>query len=322
MLARFSENQVRLFHSRGRIGPTNSHHPRELQRLSLDGAWLDGEIVVLRPDGRSSFQALQNAFEGGADSKIVYYVFDALSGRARLRQLPLRERKSRLRKALKASGTVRFSEDLAGATHEILEHASKLGLEGLIGKQADSVYVAGRTRSWIKLKCLTQDFVIAGYTQARRLAPWLRRARARRLRAARAGWFMRARWGPASTRTVEEIDSEIHGLQETRFCACESAARAVHPVAAACARRRSGIHRAYRRRRNPAGLVHGAARGHSGEVGNGEAASCAGKRAFEDDQDPHPDRPIWPELGIRKIDLVRYLRRSANGSCRTWRTGR
>ena len=39
--------------------------------------WLDGEIVVLRPDGRSSFQALQNAFDAGADSKIVYYVFDA-----------------------------------------------------------------------------------------------------------------------------------------------------------------------------------------------------------------------------------------------------
>ena len=34
-----------------------------------------------------------------------------------------------------------------------------------IGKQAESVYVAGRTRSWIKLKCrLRQDLVIAGYT--------------------------------------------------------------------------------------------------------------------------------------------------------------
>jgi bifunctional non-homologous end joining protein LigD len=168
MLARFSENQVRLFTRSGRDWTDKLPHlARELQRLSLDGAWLDGEIVVLRPDGRSSFQALQNAFEGGADAKIVYYVFDApfLDGRD-LRQLPLRERKARLRKALKASGAVRFSEDLAGATHEILEHASKLGLEGPIGKQADSVYVAGRTRSWIKLKCrLTQDFVIAGYTK-------------------------------------------------------------------------------------------------------------------------------------------------------------
>ena len=137
-----------------------------LQKTGLKDAWLDGEIVVLRPDGRSSFQMLQNAFDAGASSKIVYYVFDApfLDGRD-LRGLPLRERKSRLKKALKASPSVRFSEDLGGTAEEVLEHACKLGLEGLIGKQAESVYVAGRTRSWIKLKCrLRQDFVIAGYT--------------------------------------------------------------------------------------------------------------------------------------------------------------
>jgi len=34
-----------------------------------------------------------------------------------------------------------------------------------MGKQADSVYVSGRTKSWIKLKCRRrQDFVIIGYT--------------------------------------------------------------------------------------------------------------------------------------------------------------
>ncbi|MGH8733040.1 MAG: non-homologous end-joining DNA ligase, partial [Burkholderiales bacterium] len=117
-------------------------------------------------DGRASFQALQNAFEAGADSKIVYYVFDApfLDGRDQ-RQLALRERKARLKKVFKGNNSVRFSEDLTGSAAEVLEHACKLGLEGLIGKQAESVYTAGRTRSWIKLKCrLRQDFVIAGYT--------------------------------------------------------------------------------------------------------------------------------------------------------------
>ena len=80
--------------------------------------------------------------------------------------VPLRESKRRLRKVLGADSVVRFIEDLAGTAEEVLEHACKLGLEGLIGKQADSVYVAGRTKSWLKLKCrLRQDFVIAGYTQ-------------------------------------------------------------------------------------------------------------------------------------------------------------
>ena len=36
----------------------------------------------------------------------------------------------------------------------------------------------------------------------------------------------------------------------------------------------------------------------------------------------HPDRLIWPALGIRKIDLVSISSRSANGSCRTWPVGR
>jgi bifunctional non-homologous end joining protein LigD len=168
MLARLSSKEIHLFTRSGRDWTGKLPHlARALGKLGLDGTWLDGEIVVLRPDGRASFQALQNAFDAGAASKIIYYVFDApfLEGRD-LRQLPLRERKRRLKKALKTSDVVRFSEDLAGTGNEVLEHACKLGLEGLIGKQADSVYVAGRTRSWIKLKCrLRQDFVIAGYTK-------------------------------------------------------------------------------------------------------------------------------------------------------------
>jgi bifunctional non-homologous end joining protein LigD len=174
MLARCG-SEVRLFSRSGRDWTARLQHlAKALSKLGLKGAWLDGEIVVLRPDGRSSFQMLQNAFDeqtrAGATSKIVYYVFDApfLEGRD-LRQLPLRERKKRLRNALNALGSdpvVRFSEDLTGTADEVLEHACKLGLEGLIGKQADSVYVAGRTKSWIKLKCrLRQDFVIVGYTR-------------------------------------------------------------------------------------------------------------------------------------------------------------
>ena len=167
MLARISGG-VRLFTRSGREWTSKLPHlVRALEKLGLDETWLDGEIVVLRADGRSSFQALQNAFDAGASSKIVYYLFDApfLAGRD-LRQLALRERKARLQKALKSSPAVRFSEDLTGSAQEVLEHACKLQLEGLIAKQADSVYVSGRTKSWIKLKCrLRQDFVVVGTTK-------------------------------------------------------------------------------------------------------------------------------------------------------------
>jgi bifunctional non-homologous end joining protein LigD len=166
MLARVADD-VRLFTRSGREWTAKLPHlVAALKEPGLKDAWLDGEIVVLRPDGRSSFQMLQNAFDAGASSKIVYFVFDApfLDGRD-MRQLPLKSRKEKLKTNLKTGSVVRFSDDLAGTAQEVLEHACKLGLEGLIGKQADSVYVAGRTRSWIKLKCrLRQDFVIAGYT--------------------------------------------------------------------------------------------------------------------------------------------------------------
>ena len=82
-----------------------------------------------------------------------------------LRALPLAERKEKLRAALGKSSTVRFSDHLAGEAHEVLDKACDMGLEGLIGKSVDSPYVAGRSKTWIKLKCRQrQDFVIAGYT--------------------------------------------------------------------------------------------------------------------------------------------------------------
>ncbi len=39
------------------------------------------------------------------------------------------------------------------------------GWEGLIAKRADAPYVAGRSKDWLKLKCVwEQEFVIGGYT--------------------------------------------------------------------------------------------------------------------------------------------------------------
>jgi bifunctional non-homologous end joining protein LigD len=167
MLARIDSSGIRLFTRSG--NDWTAKLPRlqkEIGKLALSDTWLDGEIVVPGPDGRASFQRLQNAFDAHSDGAIVYYVFDApfLDGKD-LRRLPLKERKKRLKGKLNGSPSVRFSEDLKGDAKEILDNACKLGLEGLIGKQADAVYAAGRTRSWIKLKCRPrQDFVIGGTT--------------------------------------------------------------------------------------------------------------------------------------------------------------
>ncbi|HUQ26424.1 MAG TPA: DNA ligase D [Burkholderiales bacterium] len=168
VLARFSDQKVALFTRSGKDWTEKMPHvARALEKLKLTDTWLDGEVVVLTAEGRSSFQALQNAFEAGRDSAMVYYVFDApyLDGKDQTR-LPLRERKKRLQKALKGkNGVIRFSEHLDAPASEALEQACKLGLEGLIGKETGSVYQAGRARTWVKLKCRPrQEFVIVGYT--------------------------------------------------------------------------------------------------------------------------------------------------------------
>ncbi|MFL6655696.1 MAG: ATP-dependent DNA ligase, partial [Sulfurifustis sp.] len=42
----------------------------------LGSAWLDGEVVALSADGRTSFSALQTALSERRDRDLLYYVFD------------------------------------------------------------------------------------------------------------------------------------------------------------------------------------------------------------------------------------------------------
>src|SRR5690606_22620778 len=59
---------------------------------------------------------------------------------------------------------VRLSEHFETGGAAMLEHACRLGLEGIISKRADAPYKSGRNDNWLKLKCTqTGEFVIAGY---------------------------------------------------------------------------------------------------------------------------------------------------------------
>ncbi|MEO7933133.1 MAG: non-homologous end-joining DNA ligase [Chthoniobacterales bacterium] len=137
--------------------------------LDAQDAIIDGEIVALDEQGRSSFQLLQAYDMGEERPQIFFYVFDLLQLNGRdLRGLPLAERKTQLEKLITdAPGVIRFSASLGSDAAPLLVQAKKLGLEGLIGKKADSVYESGhRSGAWIKLKLvLEQEFVIGGYTE-------------------------------------------------------------------------------------------------------------------------------------------------------------
>ena len=141
---------------------------KSVAALKVRDAVIDGEIVALDEKGRSSFQLLQ-AFETGRERPpIFYYAFDLLQLDGKnLRGLPLSERRARLEKLLaKPPGIIRYSASLGEDAKELLKQASKVGLEGLIGKREDSLYESDkRSGAWIKLKLQSeQEFVIGGYT--------------------------------------------------------------------------------------------------------------------------------------------------------------
>ncbi len=149
-------------------------------RLPVETAVLDGEVTVLRPDGKTSFQALQESIgDGGAagadGGAMVYFVFDLLYlDGYDLRPAPLAARKEALRRLLAAAiggrdgdgdGTIRFSDHVAGKGEDFFRHACGYGLEGIVSKRADRPYHAGRSKQWLKVKCLQrQEMVIGGFT--------------------------------------------------------------------------------------------------------------------------------------------------------------
>jgi bifunctional non-homologous end joining protein LigD len=139
-----------------------------MEELNVQDSIIDGEIVALDSKGRSSFQLLQAYDLGQNKPPILFYAFDLIRFEGKdLQKLPLIDRKELLQKALaNAPDLVRNSVALKGDVKRLLKEAHRLGLEGLIGKRADSLYEAGkRSGAWIKLKLHhEQEMVIGGFT--------------------------------------------------------------------------------------------------------------------------------------------------------------
>jgi bifunctional non-homologous end joining protein LigD len=125
----------------------------------------DGEIVAFE-NGITSFSRLQRRARERVP--VFLYLFDLPRHKGQdLRPLPLRERKTRLRRALEFGGPLRFNPHRNGEHgEELYREACEKGLEGVIAKRADSPYRSGgRSRDWLKLKChAEQELVIGGYT--------------------------------------------------------------------------------------------------------------------------------------------------------------
>ncbi|MEO6564838.1 MAG: DNA ligase D [Casimicrobiaceae bacterium] len=169
MLGRIAKGKCTLFSRSGKDWTaTFSALASELARLKLRDAWIDGEVVVLDPQGRSRFQKLQAALAAPKAADFNYFAFDLpyLDGHD-LRSLPLRERKARLRDVIGGgAGNIRIGPEVIGQGPDFFRQSCSLSLEGAICKRLDSVYADGtRTRDRLKVKCVRrQEMVIGGFT--------------------------------------------------------------------------------------------------------------------------------------------------------------
>jgi bifunctional non-homologous end joining protein LigD len=170
IVARIEDGKAQLLTRRGNDWTARAPKLAEtLAALPLHNAVLDGEMCSVRPDGRSDFQGLQNALSESRSGSLIYYAFDLLflDGHD-LSVLPLTERKAALAALLdraKEQKQVRLSDHVFGGGVAFFAEACKHQLEGIISKRANAPHHPGRSKDWLKIKCIArQEFVIGGYT--------------------------------------------------------------------------------------------------------------------------------------------------------------
>ncbi|QWF80096.1 non-homologous end-joining DNA ligase [Amycolatopsis sp. CA-230715] len=153
----------------------NNAYPEIVEALAKSGGErfvADGEIVAFAGK-QTSFGALQprihltdpeRARKTGIE--VFYYLFDLLYFDGHdATSLPLRQRKQLLADAFDFEDPLRLSEHRDGDGEEFFREACANGWEGLIAKRVDAPYQHGRSRDWLKFKCVKdQEFVIGGFT--------------------------------------------------------------------------------------------------------------------------------------------------------------
>ena len=149
------------------------------QFVKAQRAILDGEIVALDDEGRSSFSLMQQrtGFQPGKrrlqrreSVSVIYYAFDLLYlDGLDLRRVPLEQRKQLLQERIKVGEVIQFSDHYAEKGLALFEAAKQRGLEGIVAKKRSSAYEERRSRDWLKIKITQrQECVIAGYTDPER----------------------------------------------------------------------------------------------------------------------------------------------------------
>ncbi|MCK0197129.1 DNA ligase D [Ancylobacter sp. 6x-1] len=297
-----------------------------LAALPVEDALLDGEIVVETSGGASDFSALQADLSEGRSDRFVYYLFDCLHRDGRdLTGAALTARKEALRDLLPEGSVLRYSESFEEDGGQMLRHACRLSLEGVVSKLKDGPYRSGRGRGWVKSKCSArQEFVIGGFVPST-TSPHaigslvmgvneeggLRHVgRVGTGYSARMARDLHARLEPlevAKSPFADRLDRAE--AADVHFVKPELVAEVEFRAWTGSGHIRHAAFRGLREDKAAADVVAETATGGPAEgVGNAAPAKAAPSRAAARSSVvlTHPDRIYWPEDGITKEGLAAY----------------
>ena len=122
----------------------------------------DAELVILDETGcpqwtrlkkRHAQRSTDRVRRAAIEDPAALFLFDLLwLNAADLRARTLLERKSALHGIVPGNRRIRYTNHFADSSAELWSLANELELEGLMAKRADSIYTAGRSNSWQKIK--------------------------------------------------------------------------------------------------------------------------------------------------------------------------
>ena len=142
---------------------------KAFEKLPCASAIIDGEVVVQDPRGVTALDLLERALSEGDSHSMTYFAFDLpfLDGHD-LSAARLIDRKTALEgligPMIDTRSPVQFSDHVEGDGEALFAHASRMGLEGIVSKNADARYVQGRSTSWVKVKRVeVATFVVIGF---------------------------------------------------------------------------------------------------------------------------------------------------------------
>ena len=111
-----------------------------------------------RRAGRSSFAELQADLDRHGSRRAVLYAFDLLFLNGEdLRKKPLEERRLALGSLIPKRSAILMSEEFSGAGADLFKIACENELEGIVSKRLDRAYRSGRSRDWLKTKCVLTE---------------------------------------------------------------------------------------------------------------------------------------------------------------------